>query len=67
MTLLWVLSVMTSLFLTAPSLGGCHTLAQVLPKELGTRPWFGPKLSHIDTEGYYPPNVERVFREIVRI
>ena len=34
---------------------------------LAPDPWFGPKLSHIDTEGYYPPNVERVSREIVRI
>ena len=32
-TLLWVLSVTTSSSLTAPSLGGCHTLARVLPRE----------------------------------
>jgi len=30
-------------------------------------PWFGPALSHIDTEGYYPSNVEKVEREIVRV
>ena len=30
-------------------------------------PWFGPRLSHIDTEGYYPDWIEKVEREIVRV
>lgn len=30
-------------------------------------PWFGPALSHIDTEGYYKPNMNVIKREIVRV
>jgi len=30
-------------------------------------PWFGPALSHIDTEGYYPAWVQKIQREIVRV
>ena len=30
-------------------------------------PWFGAALSHIDTEGYYPPYFEKIEREIVRV
>mgnify|MGYP003315674868 FL=1 len=31
------------------------------------RPWFGPTLAHIDTEGYYYPGMTAVDREIVRV
>ena len=31
------------------------------------KPWFGPSLAHIDTEGYYTPNMTVVDREIVRV
>ena len=30
-------------------------------------PWFGPALSHLDTEGYYPTNTTKIEREIVRV
>ena len=31
------------------------------------RPWFGPALAHVDTEGYYCPSMTIVDREIVRV
>lgn len=31
------------------------------------KPWFGPALSHIDTEGYYVPGMNIVEREIIRL
>lgn len=31
------------------------------------KPWFGPSLAHIDTEGYYTSNMTVVDREIVRV
>jgi len=30
-------------------------------------PWFGPALSHLNTEGYYPTNTIKIEREIVRV
>jgi len=30
-------------------------------------PWFGPALAHIDTEGYYPPKMNIIKREIEKV
>ena len=57
---------MILLLQTVHSLGGL--LGSKKDKQIFIpRPWFGPTLAHIDTEGYYYPGMTAVDREIVRV